>query len=229
MGVFYWWEAETVVEHPENYIYLNPLIGPDGEQMVGLSNSPEISKCLAVVFADCPNPEILFTYYDRYYDPYVSAQIVYGPIGIVYEEELDENGMLVQKPIPEGLTADEFRLKYAPMGVSYLSWETWENYLNMEPRAKLRLENLEKYINPFVPENVEPFSNAVYTLEEINKLALYEQNVYDYIAGMEIQWLRGGGVTDEEWETYKNDLKGLHVDEVFEIYQSGYERAVNGS
>ena len=229
LGVFYWWEAETVVENPENYIYLNPIIGPHGDQMVGLSNSPEISKCLAVVFADCPNPEILFTYYDRYYDPYVSAQIVYGPIGIVYEEELDENGMLVQKPIPEGMTADEFRLKYAPMGVSYLSWETWENYLNMEPRAKLRLQNLEKYINPFVPENVQPFSNAVYTLEEINKLSLYEQNVYDYIAGMEIQWLRGGGVTDEEWEIYKQDLKDLNADVVFSIYQQGYERAVSGS
>ncbi len=229
LGVFYWWEAETVVEHPENYIYLNPVIGPDGDQMVGLSNSPEISKCLAVVFADCPNPEILFTYYDRYYDPYVSAQIVYGPIGVVYEEELDENGMLVQKPIPEGMTADEFRLKNAPMGVSYLSWETWENYLNMEPRAKLRLSNLEKYVNPFVPENVEPFSNAVYTLEEINRLAIYEQNVYDYIAGMEIRWLRGGGVSDAEWETYKKELEDLNAGEVFEIYQSGYERAVGGT
>lgn len=106
------------------------------------------------MFANCPNPEVLFTYYDRYYDPYVSAQIVYGPVGIVYEEELDENGMLVQKPIPDGMTADEFRLKNAPMGISYLSQETWDNYLNMEPRAKLRVKNLEKYIDPFVPSNV---------------------------------------------------------------------------
>lgn len=128
------------------------------------------------MFANCPNPEVLFTYYDRYYDPYVSAQIVYGPVGIVYEEELDENGMLVQKPIPDGMTADEFRLKNAPMGISYLSQETWDNYLNMEPRAKLRVKNLEKYIDPFVPSNVDTFSNPIYTLEEINTLAQYEQN-----------------------------------------------------
>ena len=226
LGAFYWWEAETVVEHPENYIYLNPLIGPNGDQMVGLSNSPEISKCLAVVFANCPNPEVLFTYYYRYYDPYVSAQIVYGPVGIVYEEELDENGMLVQKPIPDGMTADEFRLKNAPMGISYLSQETWDNYLNMEPRAKLRVKNLEKYIDPFVPSNVDTFSNPIYTLEEINTLAQYEQNITDYINKKQIDWLRNGGVGKSAWETYKADLKSLHIDEVYAIYQRGYERSV---
>lgn len=226
LGAFYWWEAETVVNHPENYIYLNPLIGLDGKtQMVGLSNSPEISKCLAVVFSTCKNPEVLLTYYDRFYDPYVSAQIVYGSIGVVYEEELDENGMLVQKPIPDGMTADEFRLKNAPMGVSYLSKETWERYLNMEPRAKLRLNNLEKYINPFVPKNVDTLSNPIFTLEEINQLAVYEQNVVDYISGMQTEWLLSGGVNNAAFEAYKKELKTLGADTVYGIYQRGYDRS----
>lgn len=134
--------------------------------------------------------------------------------------------MLVQKPIPDGMTADEFRLKNAPMGISYLSQETWDNYLNMEPRAKLRVKNLEKYIDPFVPSNVDTFSNPIYTLEEINTLAQYEQNITDYINKKQIDWLRNGGVGKSAWETYKADLKSLHIDEVYAIYQRGYERSV---
>ena len=42
--------------------------------------------------SDCPNMEVLLTYLDRFYDPMISAQLNYGPIGIVYEEELDSNG-----------------------------------------------------------------------------------------------------------------------------------------
>jgi putative aldouronate transport system substrate-binding protein len=147
LGSFYWWESETVVTNPDDYICLNPLIGANGEQYVGVANNPEISKGNFVIFAKTVNPEILLTYIDRFYDPIISAQINYGPIGITYEEELDENGMLVQKPIPEGLTADEFRLKNAPLGLIYLSDEEWATVINMEPRAKLRIERLENYVD----------------------------------------------------------------------------------
>lgn len=107
-GAFYWWESETVVSNPENYIVCNPLVGPNGEQTVCVSNSPEISTGEVVIFSECPNVEVLLAYLDRYYDPVISAQINYGPIGIVYEEERDANGMLVQKPVPVGV------LRYRP-------------------------------------------------------------------------------------------------------------------
>ena len=65
-----------------------------------------------------------------------------------------------------------------------------------------------------------------YTLEEINTLAQYEQNITDYINKKQIDWLRNGGVGKSAWETYKADLKSLHIDEVYAIYQRGYERSV---
>ena len=113
-GAFYWWESETVVSDPENYVVCQPLVGPNGDQTICVSNNPEVGTGEVVVFAGTPNVEVLLTYFDRYYDPMISAQINYGPIGIVYEEELDENGMLVQKELPEDKTADELRLENAP-------------------------------------------------------------------------------------------------------------------
>ena len=224
-GAFYWWESETVVSNPEHYIVCNPLVGPDGDQTICVSNNPEIGTGELVIFSDCAYPEVLLAYFDRYYDPFVSAQINYGPIGIVYEEELDGNGMLVQKPLPEGVTTDELRLQNAPLGVINLGEYAWNNVVHMEPRAKLRLERLEKVAQPFVDEKVIPCPNLQFTLEELNTLSSYESNMNDYIRTNLISWLMKGGVTDGDWETFQNDLSGkVKLPEIQKVYQDAYDR-----
>lgn len=224
LGAFYWWESETVVKDPQNYIVLNPLIGHQGQQYVGLANNQEISKGNFVVFEKAANKEILFTWIDRFYDPIISAQINYGPIGIVYEEELDDNGMLVQKPIPEGMTADELRLKNAPLGLIYLSDEQWANTVNMEPRARLRLERLDLYAKPFTYPNSRPFPNISYTLAEINRLSTNEMNLYDLVYQSQTNWLLNGGVSDAQWTTYLGQLEQVGLPSILETYQAGYDR-----
>ncbi|AUS97280.1 hypothetical protein CDQ84_17790 [Clostridium thermosuccinogenes] len=227
-GAFYWWESETVVSNPENYIVCAPIIGPHGDQTVCVSNNPEVGTGELVIFADCPNVEVLLAYFDRYYDPFISAQINYGPIGIVYKEELDEKGMLVQKEIPEGMTADELRLQNAPLGIIYLSDYAWNNVVNMEPRAKLRLERLDAYVKPYVPEGVKPCPvNLQFTLEELNKLTKYESNLNDYIRTNLIRWLLNGGVSDSEWASFQDELKGkLNIESIRQVYQDAYDRYI---
>ena len=227
-GAFYWWESETVVSNPENYILCNPLTGPNGDQTVCVSNNPEVGTGEVVIFSDCANVEVLLAYFDRYYAPEISAQINYGPIGIVYEEEKDANGMLVQKPIPEGMTTDELRLQNAPLGIIYLSDYAWNNVVNMEPRAKLRLERLDLVAKPFVPENVKPCPNLQFTLDELNTLSNYETNLNDYIRTNLINWLMKGGVTDAQWQAFQNDLNGkIQLAEIQKVYQDAYDRFVS--
>ena len=227
-GAFYWWESETVVSNPENYILCNPLTGPNGDQTVCVSNNPEVGTGEVVVFSDCANVEVLLAYFDRYYAPEISAQINYGPIGIVYEEEKDANGMLVQKPIPEGMTTDELRLQNAPLGIIYLSDYAWNNVVNMEPRAKLRLERLDLVAKPFVPENVKPCPNLQFTLDELNTLSNYETNLNDYIRTNLINWLLKGGVTDAQWQAFQADLDGkIKLAEIQKVYQDAYDRFVS--
>ena len=224
-GAFYWWESETVVSNPENYIVCAPLVGPDGDQTVCVSNNPEIGTGEVIIFNGVPNVEVLLAYFDRYYDPIISAQINYGPIGIVYEEELDENGMLVQKELTGDVTADELRLQNAPLGIIYLSDYAWENVVHMEPRAQLRLERLDAYATPYVPEGVKPTPNLQFTLEELNTLSSYESNLNDYIRTNLIQWLINGGVSDDQWATFQEDLNGrTNLPAIQEVYQAAYDR-----
>lgn len=229
-GAFYWWESETVVSNPENYIVCNPLIGPNGDQTICVSNNPEVGTGEVIIFSDCANVEVLLAYFDRFYDPVVSAQINYGPIGIVYEEETDASGMLVQKPVPEGMTTDELRLQNAPLGIIYLSDYAWNNVVRMEPRAQLRLERLDMVATPFVPEGVKPCPNLQFTLEELNTLSNYETNLNDYIRTNLINWLLKGGVTDAQWDAFQNDLAGkCRIDELQKVYQDAYDRFVSGN
>ena len=224
-GAFYWWESETVVSKPENYITMNPLVGPDGAQTVCVSNNPETSIGEVIVFSTCPNVEVLLAYFDRYYDPEISAQINYGPVGIVYEENRDEKGMLVQKPIPAGMTSDELRLQNAPFGIIYLSDYAWNNVVNMEPRAKLRLERLQKHAKPFVPQGVQPCANLQFNMEELNVLGTYETNLNDYIRTNLIKWLMKGGVSDDEWNKFQKEMTGkVYLTEVQKVYQDAYDR-----
>ena len=229
-GAFYWWESETVVSNPENYIVCNPLIGPNGDQTVCVSNNPEVGTGEVIIFSDCANVEVLLAYFDRFYDPIISAQINYGPIGIVYEEELDESGMLVQKEVPEGMTTDELRLQNAPLGIIYLSDYAWNNVVNMEPRAQLRLERLDMVATPFVPEGVQPCPNLQFTLEELNTLSNYETNLNDYIRTNLINWLLKGGVSDAQWDAFQNDLTGkCRIEDLQKVYQDAYDRYASGN
>lgn len=228
-GAFYWWESETVVSNPENYIVCNPLIGPNGDQTVCVSNNPEVGTGEVIIFSDCANVEVLLAYFDRFYDPVISAQINYGPIGIVYEEEMDANGMLVQKEVPEGMTTDELRLQNAPLGIIYLSDYAWNNVVNMEPRAQLRLERLALVATPFVADGVQPCPNLQFTLEELNTLSNYETNLNDYIRTNLISWLLKGGVSDAQWDAFQADLEGkCRINDLQKVYQDAYDRYVSG-
>lgn len=149
---------------------------------------------------------------------------------IVYEEELDENGMLVQKEVTGDMTADELRLQNAPLGIIYLSDYAWENVVHMEPRAQLRLERLEKYATPYVPAGVLPTPNLQFTLEELNTLSSYESNLNDYIRTNLIQWLINGGVTDDAWNTFQADLDGrTNLSAIRDVYQAAYDRYLANS
>lgn len=226
-GAFYWWESETVVDNPSNYIVCKPIIGPENKQTVCVSNNPEISTGEVIVFSDCKNIEILLAYFDRFYDPYISAQINYGPIGIVYEEKLDEKGMLVQKSLPKGMTSDELRLQNAPFGICYLNDYAWNNVVNMEERAKLRLDRLNKYVTPFITDGVEPCPNLQFTMDELNTLTNYEVNLNDYIRTNLIEWLINGGISEDKWTSFQDNLtERCNIEKIKAVYQNAYNRFI---
>ena len=118
--------------------------GTINEKMALNKLSLELEKGECIILESCEDKASLLNYFDTFFKPDYSAQLNYGSIesGAFYSEKVD--GKLIPNPNHGEQSADDFRMKNAAYGVIYLTQNEWDNHVEMEPRAKLRLERLEK-------------------------------------------------------------------------------------
>lgn len=226
-GSFYWWEKNTVVSHPEDYIIVRPLIDDvTNQRYVGVSNELEIEKSECVILESCADKEGLLSYFDKFLEPKYSAQINYGSIssGAFLPELVD--GKLIPNDDHGAQSADDFRLKNAPFGVVYLVKETWDKYVEMESRAKLRLSNLDNYVKQYTYPKASHIPHLNYTQDELVTLNIYESSLANNIASWYTNSIIGGGVPSKEsWENLVN-VNSESIATVTKINQAAYDRYV---
>ena len=222
-GAFYWWEKETVVKNPDDYIIVLPLRNSDGNRYVGVSNGLEIEKGECIVLESCEDKQSLLSYFDTFFKPDYSAQLNYGSIevGAFYSEKVD--GKLIPNPNHGEQSADDFRMKNAAYGVLYLTQNEWDNYVEMEPRAKLRLERLDQYIKPYSYPNAKAIPSLNYNEEELNQLNISESTLGNNILNWMIKGITGNQPTYESWQKFLRDNKNS-IDTVIELNQRAYDR-----
>lgn len=221
LGSFIWWEDTEVVgtDRVDDYAVLPPLKGVDGQIRVGRSNYSEYGRDAFVITSANENPEITMRWVDELYAPKMSAQINWGPIGEIYEE--DANGMLVNKELPEGVAMGEFRQKVAPGGPFVVLKEHFGTVVDMEQRAKERLEILEQYYRPHMVQ--ENYPQIFFTVEELDRINILQTEIREFVKQKEAQWLIEGGI-EEEWDAYVAQLESMGLNELMEIYQAGLDR-----
>ncbi len=253
IGAFYYWEKESVVANQDNYICMEPLVGTDG-QRINLNNNHEVNKGEVVVFSTVANPDILLTYLDRYYETWNSAQLNYGAIGEAFEQHVADDPILrsvtsYKDENGNTITADDFRLRNAPMGLTGLTDNVWytgseaaptgetsygaeiaeeDRQVEMEPRAKTRRNLLDNYESmDYVFPGQEVIPNIVYTADEIQTLQKYEVNLGNAFSRYTLQYLKDGGLeNDANWNKLQSDLASLHLPDVLNINNSGYQRLI---
>ena len=225
-GAFYWWEKNTVVANPNDYIIVKPLKDDDGNRYVGLSNEQEVEKGECVILDVCADKEGLLSYFDKFFLPKYSAQLNYGSIksGAFLPELI--NGKLIPNDDHGAQSADDFRMKNAPYGVVYLTQEVWDKSVEMESRAKLRLENLEKYVKPYTFKGASSIPNLNYTQDELVTLNTYEQSLSNNASSWYANSVTGGALPSKEsWQNFLN-INKESIDRVLEINQIAYDRYI---
>lgn len=226
-GAFYWWEKETVVPKSiqDDYIIVKPLIDDDTQtRYVGVSNELEIEKGECVILGTCKDKAGLLSYFDKFFEPDYSAQLNYGSIesGAFFAEK--QNGKLIPNDDHGNQSADDFRMKNAPYGVVYLTKEVWDNSVEMESRAKLRLERLENYVKEYTFPNVQSIPNLNYTASELNSLFQYESTLGNMINNFMITSIRSSSApTEASWRSFLSTNK-TSIDTIKSINQAGYNR-----
>lgn len=225
-GSFYWWEKETVVASylRDDYIMLQPLVDDEtGRQYVGVSNELEIEKGECVILSSCSDIEGLLSYFDKFFEPDSSAQLNYGSIesGAFLDEKVD--GKLIPNDDHGNQSADDFRMKNAPYGVVYLTQETWDNYVEMEPRAKLRLERLNTWVKPYTYEGATSIPNLNYTVDQLNTLNRYEASLANNITAWMVNRITSTSPpTVSDWQNFLSTNR-QSIDTVKSINQEAYD------
>lgn len=219
LGVFSWWEIPEVTgDHADEYEYLTYLSDANGKLGVNLNEQGTTGHDRFAVTSACKNPELLMKWIDQCYDPILSMQIIYGPIGTYFEETPSADGVYIETAEAGGDLKAKEEL-WAPNRQLSTDFGT---YYNMEERAQQRLNDLSNTWFEKV-NNFEYYPSVVYSLEETDTINEYISDINDYISETSANWIINGGV-DEEWDGYISQLEKMGMKDVVAAWQSAYDR-----
>ena len=221
LGSYIWWETEEVVgpDRAKDYTLVPPLAGPSGKALVGRSNGSEYGRAAFAITKANKNPEITMRWVDTFYDPYMSAQVIWGPIGVIYKK--DDNGLLVNLPLPAGVSMGEFRQTVAPEGVGVILREDFGKVVDMEPRAKQRVKDLETIYVPHMEPQQYP--SVFFLKQDLDILETHEKDIKDFVNQKRASWIVDGGI-DTDWDGYLSQLDKMGLKDMLKVYQDALDR-----
>lgn len=222
LGSFYWWELKEMVgeDRAGDYVLLGVLKGQDGTQRASVTNNQEISRGAMVLTRSNKYPVATIRWADRLYDPVMSAQTAWGPIGVTLQKD-ETSGLLVQIPAAEGQSEGERRQLVAPQGPRATTKKDFETVIAPEPRAKERQDLVEQYYRPFAANDTYP--PVLLSNEELDKVSYPLTDINTLVKEKFATWIVNGNI-EKEWDSYTSQLDTLGVSEVTSVYQEAYER-----
>ena len=230
VGVSTWWYIEELMgDYAKDYVFLPVLDGPDGTHNVTLrTGGPTNSGQLNITKA-CKSPANLLRFFDKWYEPEIVMQLHYGPIGTYFTEK-DENGVWLSITDEEsrekfGKGSGELRGEQEVYGPKLILSDYYLNTFKMEDRAIERLTDLNEFWLPYVDSKTVYPVDCVFTGEELDDIDWYKADFESAVAEQEGLWLKNGGPTDAEWESYLENLrKKCGMDKLLKVYQEAYDR-----
>lgn len=202
VGVATWWYIEELMgEHAADYVFLPVLEGPDGSYNVTVRDGGGINSGNLSITSACESPINLLKFYDQWYAPENVMQLQYGPIGTYFTGQ-DENGLW------QSITDEEAKAKFGKSAGEVKG--VYEVY-----GPKLILSSYYATTYPI---------DCVYTQDELDTIDKWRVDFENFVAEQEATWLRDGGITDETWNAYKENLNRYGLQELMEAYQAAYDR-----
>jgi putative aldouronate transport system substrate-binding protein len=222
IGSFIWWDNDgeyTGNDRVNDYVFLPPLTGPTGQRTIGRGNGGGPGRGAFVITKADKHLDETMKWVDAQYEPYMAAQIHWGPIGIVYQK--DANGKLVNLPLPAGVSMGEYRQKVAPNAVGVITKKDFETIVDMEPRAVARDATLHKYYEPYMEK--ENYPSIFFQPDELDQINKIEPNLKKFVDAQRAKFIING-VTDAQWDNYVKQVKSMGLDQLMDIYQKGLDR-----
>ena len=222
-------------ERWRDYDYLGPLRGPDG--FISTAQQPNQSIQLKVVFsASCKNPEATMMLND-----YVASEeggwlVRRGIKGYDYVDadpgELD----LFGNPAVFRYTTPEERGDDYKTGSLNIVWPV---FLTPEMDGEPVVPGNEPgdywgyyhgagYLGPLFESVMLPADNfwpsiMYYSSENLNRLSLLQTDIDNHVGLAEAEFIMGVRNIDRDWETFKNELDSMGLQEYLQLSQKEYD------
>jgi putative aldouronate transport system substrate-binding protein len=226
LGSFFWWEAKEMIGEDRlgDYAILGVLEGVDGQKRASVTSNQEINRGAMAITRSNEYPAATMRWADRLFDPEMSAQSSWGPLGTTLQKD-EATGLLVQIPAAAGEAEGERRQKVAPGGPKITTEKDFETVVAPEPRAKERQDLVNEYYLPYKANDAYP--PVMLSNDELDRVSYALTDINTLVKEKFAAWIVNGTV-DSEWDSYVSQLESMGASDVTATYQQAYDRFQNG-
>ncbi len=181
----------------------------------------ERGRCVVTAVAE--DPELVCQWLDLMYDPFQSPQNNWGTYGEeddydIFElsENADGEPMLKHAPLGDASPIEVREAEFVGGPLAVLD-DYYDVYVTCPDDAQYRLDWIEEYYTPDMNTQYV-YPNVFMSQEDTEDLADVQDDITKTINAAKSDWVMNG-VTDEQWEDFKDDLEAYGLSEALEIYQ----------
>ncbi len=222
------WSNADAMANSDEYIAIEPLSADGKIQPVWRIHPGYIgTKDFLVIFKTCKNPQEVLKWADKFYEIDHSIQNAFGEVG--ENSTISKAGdNYVWNELPEGKALDSYLYSCVltagmPCFIPEEVYGSEKLPLRPEQEEKVAVyEQYEKYLDD------EVWPRPYYAVDEANKLSELTTDIFTLVETKMARWITGAENLDEDWEGYKADLKRMGADEMLGIYQTAYDRYIEG-
>ena len=239
VGVVFGWE-ETDKFGPELYSQYKPVPPLEydidcepGTYDVRWSNDFNVLNYASnrvVINANCKNVDAALAFVDRFYDPAVSVQVLFGGISDGCVENTGDNSFKVLDPLDPSTDSGTWKWtsSMADNGPMYIRRNTEIEFAKDMTYALEERTVYEDTLAKADKEDTYPQMFMKYSQEDQNTMALTQANINNIIDNQWSLWLTGQADIDSTWDSYVESVEAAGLSQVLEIRQAAFDSYLSG-
>lgn len=233
IGCFGTWTDQEItnLDVHDEYVAVPRLKGTKGSTGFENNYSELQDSSDTAITTSCKFPHVVARFVDYMVgDPAISIQSNWGAEGYNYKKDdkgvlrtpLDDKGRYVAQT--EYKNFGEARVNSTPCrGSMIVLNEYYDKVAGYAYDAVQLFENQKVNGKEEIMKEYETIPRVLMTTEELSRLAQIQPTISDIVDRYINQWVTGG-VTDDNWNSYLEELKAAGVEELVSIYQTAVDR-----
>lgn len=226
IGVFSAYAPELFcgMERSKDYVLLPPLKGPNGDQIWNKYTFGYYGG-KALITSSNKHPEATMRWLDEQFEEEMSVRIHWGELGDGVTKK-DDGTYVLEQDLPDGLSVDAYRFLKAPAfyGAGVLLDSTYAKIQMADDKVNKAI-HYDIY-DPFTTKEWLPTVRLPEADQKI--IGNISTDINKFVRQYKAKWITGEGNIEAEWETYKNDLGKMSVEEYVAVYQRAYDNSKQG-